>query len=305
MIFLLIGDPILGLKPKTDTSLALAREGLLRTHEMHYCTAEDLFLWDGRVHARVDNLVACVDNSLPATETIKEFQAINSYDAVIIRKDPPFDASYQSLCWLLALEENNVPILNRPSTLLRYHEKMIPWEALEKGFLRKEEVIPSFLPLGKRIPVPSDFPKGPSVTKPFYGHGGKDVTLLEGPRTPEPGFFLQPLQKEIYRTGDRRIFMLNGEIIGSFTRLPPEGEIKSNIASGGKGVMKDMTKKELEIAERLGDFLKEIGVVLAGVDMLQEKISEVNITSPTGFLTYADLGGRRLAPAFIDYCESL
>jgi glutathione synthase len=305
MNFLIIGDSLRSLKPTTDTSLALAREALQRMHEVHWATAEDLFLWEGRIFARVDSIVGCAENSLPATETVKEPQSLNSYDGVWIRKDPPFDNSYLSLCWLLALEENNVPMLNKPSVLLRYHEKLLPFEAVEKGYLRPEELIPTFLPTGRRIPVPSNFPKGESVTKPFLGHGGKDVTLLPSPQPPEPYTFLQPLQKEIHRTGDRRIFILDGEVIASFVRLPPEGAIKSNIASGGTGVMRDMTKKEAEIVDRLSVFLKEIGVVFAGVDMMNEKISEVNITSPTGFLTYQAIGGRRLAPAYLDYVETL
>lgn len=305
MNFLIIADPIRALKPKTDTSLALVREALLRGHSVHWATSEDLILWEGRVLARVDEITGCAENSHPVTETVSETQALNSYDGIWIRKDPPFDVSYMSLCWLLSLEENNVPFLNKPSLLLRYHEKMLPFEAVEKGFLRAEELIPTFLPTGKRLAVPSDFPKGECVTKPWLGHGGQGVTRLDGPRTPEPYHFLQPLQKEVQRTGDRRIFFLNGEVIGSFARMPAEGEIRSNIAAGGHGVLRDMTKKESEIADRLGDFLKEIGIVFAGADMIGEKISEVNITSPTGFQTFHAIGGRRLAPLYLQYVEEL
>jgi glutathione synthase len=305
MNFLVIADPLRKLKPKTDTSLALVREAIMRTHTVHWCTAEDLYLWHGRVFARVDEISGCAEQSLPVVETVKEPQPINSYDGVWIRKDPPFDNSYLSLCWLLALEENNVPMLNKPSLLLRYHEKMLPFEALEKGFLREEEVIPSFLPTGRRLQVPADFPQGESVTKPWLGHGGEDVRKLDSPKSPEPYFFLQPLQKEVTRTGDRRIFFLNGEIIGSFARMPAEGDIRANLAAGGHGVMREMNKKELEVANRLGDFLKEIGIEFAGADMIGEKISEVNITSPTGFQTFYELGGRRLAPLYLQYVEEL
>ncbi|MGZ3652528.1 MAG: ATP-grasp domain-containing protein [Bdellovibrionota bacterium] len=305
MNFLIVGDPIRDLKPKTDTSLALVREALMRAHTVHWCTQEDLTLWDGRILARVENLTGCAEHSHPASETEKELQAVNSYDGVWIRKDPPFDVSYMSLCWLLALEENNVPFLNKPSLLLRYHEKMLPIEAVEKGFLRTEEVIPTFLPTGRRLPVPTNFPKGECVTKPWLGHGGVGVEKLEGPRTPEPYHFLQPLQKEVTRTGDRRIFLLNGEIIGSFARMPAEGDIRANLAAGGRGVLRDMSKKEAEIANRLGDYLKEIGIVFAGADMIGEKISEVNITSPTGFQTFHEIGGRRLAPLYLNYAEEM
>jgi glutathione synthase len=305
MNFLIVGDPIRDLKPKSDTSFGMIREAVMRAHTIHWCTAEDLMLWDGRVMARVEEITGCAENSHPATETVKELQSVNSYDGVWIRKDPPFDSSYMSLCWLLSLEENNVPFLNKPSLLLRYHEKMIPLEAVEKGFLRKEEVIPTFLPTGRRFNVPSDFPKGEAVTKPWLGHGGIGVEKLESPKSPEPYHFLQPLQKEVTRTGDRRIFILNGEVIGSFARIPAEGDIRANLAAGGKAVLREMTKTEALVADRLGDFLKEVGIMFAGADMIGEKISEVNITSPTGFQALNELGGRRLAPLYVTFAEEL
>lgn len=305
MNFLIVADPIRSLRPKTDTSLALVREAITRAHTVHWCTQEDLFLWDGRVFLRAEEVVGCAEGSLPATETVRETQALNSYDGVWIRKDPPFDSSYLSLCWLLALEERNVPILNRPSALLRYHEKMLPLEAVEAGFLRHEELIPTFLPTGRRLNVPADFPQGESVTKPWLGHGGAGVKLLEKPQTPEPFHLLQPFLKEVRQTGDRRIFFLNGDVIGSFARIPAEGDIRSNLAVGGRAAMREMNKREVDISDRLGAFLKEIGVVFAGADMIQEKISEVNITSPTGFQAFHEVGGRRLAPLYLEYAESL
>jgi len=305
MNFLIVADPIRDLKPKSDTSLAMVREAVMRAHTIHWCTQEDLVLWDGRVMARVEEVTGCAENSHPATVTVKELQAVNAYDGVWIRKDPPFDVSYMSLCWLLALEENNVPFLNKPSLLLRYHEKMLPLEAMERGFLRKEEVIPTFLPTGRRQLVPSDFPKGECVTKPWLGHGGIGVEKLASAQSPEPYHFLQPLQKEVTRTGDRRIFLLNGEVIGSFARIPAEGDIRANLAAGGKAVLREMTKKETEIANRLGDYLKEIGILFAGADMIGEKISEVNITSPTGFQALSEMGGRRLAPDYLNFAEEM
>ena len=305
MNFLIIADNLRTLKTKTDSSLGMANEALKRNHTVHWATHEDIVFWEGRLSIRADELVECPEGSLPSTKMLPELQPINSYDGVWIRKDPPFDSNYLALCWLLASEENNVPMINKPSVLLRYHEKMIPWEAKEKGYLREEELIPTFLSTGRRIHLPKEFPKGESVIKPWLGHGGKDVTVIPSPHCPEPYFFLQPLQKEIEKSGDRRIFILNGDVIGSFVRLPPPGEIKSNIASGGTGILKDMNKKEIDIANRLGEFLKEAGIAFAGVDMIHEKVSEVNITSPTGLLTYRQIGGPNLIPQIINFAEEL
>lgn len=305
MQFLLIADPMKDLKPATDTSLGFARDALIRGYTVHHCTTEDIFFWHGRVHARVENLVDCREGGLPSTELIKEPLALNEYDGVWVRKDPPFDQNYLNLCWLLALEESNVPMVNKPSLLLRYHEKMLPWEALDRGFLSPDEVVPTYVPGGRRLPVPKDFPRGECVMKPWLGHGGKGVKKVPSPQSPEPWEILQPLLPEVMETGDRRVFILDGTVIGSFTRIPPPGEIKSNIASGGTGIIRPMTPTEERVADNVASFLKEIGIVFAGVDMIGGRVTEINITSPTGLLTYRQIGGPGLTGKFIDYVETL
>jgi glutathione synthase len=306
MNFLIIGDPIAKLKSQTDTSLALVREALTREHEVHWAEIEDVVFWNGRAQVRTQKLTACAPDSLPRSEQgHNEPVEINTFDGVWIRKDPPFDQNYMSLCWLLALEEENVPMLNRPSLLLRYHEKMLPFEAVERGHLTSSEVIPTFLPLGARFKIPSDFPKGEAVNKPWLGHGGKDVTRLEKAQSVPAQTILQPLQKSVERHGDRRIFVLDGAVIGSFVRIPPTGSIISNIASGGTGLLKEMNPREKALAEKTAAFLKEIGIIFAGLDMIDEQISEINITSPTGFRTLANLNGPRLEKVYLDYAESL
>ena len=305
MNFLIVGDALRDLKPRSDSSLEMVREALMRTHTVHWCTQEDLFLWDGRVHARVTNLTECPEHSFPAAENLADPQPLNSYDSIWIRKDPPVDQAYTAMCHLLALEEKNVPMLNKPSVLLRYHEKLLPMEAVEAGFLTQEEVIPTFLPLGKRMVIPKDFPRGETVTKPLWGFAGKEVKLLPSAQTPEPYFLLQPFQKKIHDTGDRRVFILDGEVAGSFVRLPAAGDIRANLAVGGRAEMRVMTKKEQALTERVGNFLKEVGISFAGVDLIQEKISEINITSPTGLITFRSLGGPRLVSRYLDLVESL
>lgn len=306
MNFLIIGDPVHKLKAKTDTSLALAREALSREHEVHWAEIQDLNLWNGRVYVRTQKIVSCTEGSIPHTEAgYLEPEAINSFDGIWIRKDPPFDSNYMSLCWLLALEEANVPMLNKPSLLLRFHEKMLPLEAVERGHLTESEVIPTFLPFGARAKIPTDFPAGEAVSKPWLGHGGAGVERLAKAITVPAFTILQPLQSAVQRTGDRRVFILDGNVIGSFVRMPAAGGIISNIAAGGTAVMKEMNAREKAITERVAAFLKEIGIAFAGVDMMNEKISEINITSPTGFRTYHGVGGPRLEKFYMDYAESL
>lgn len=305
MDFLVVADPADKLNPKSDTTLSMVREALQRGHVIRWTTAEDLYFWGGRVFARSQTVEECQEGALPRLQSEREDVSVNSCDGVWIRKDPPFDSSYTTLCWLLALEENNVAMLNRPSLLLRFHEKMLPWEALERGFLKQEDLVPTFLPTGRQMAVPKNFPRGEAVAKPWLGHGGKGVEKLESAQTPKPLMLLQPYLPKVQTTGDRRVFFLDGKYIGDFVRLPAEGRIQANLAQGGKAVLRERTKREMDVCGRVGEFLQEIGIVFAGVDLLDERVSEINITSPTGFEALRSLGGPRLAPKYLDYVENL
>lgn len=306
MNFLIIGDPLNKLNPKSDTSLAMAREALVRQHEVHWAQIDDLLFWEGRVHVRTQKIINCTEGGLPHTEQgFVDPESINSFDGIWIRKDPPFDQNYLSLCWMLALEEDNVPMLNKPSLLLRYHEKMLPFEAVERGHLTHNEIIPTFLPFGNRFRIPQSFPRGECVSKPWFGHGGSGVQRHPEAQSVQPFRLLQPLQSAVQKTGDRRIFVLDGTVIGSFVRMPQSGSIISNLAAGGTAIQREMNPKEKALAEKTANFLKEIGIVFAGLDMIDEKISEINITSPTGFVAYHGLGGVRLERLYLDYVEEL
>lgn len=303
MEFLIIADSVDSLKPKADTTLVILREALKRGHEVYWATDQDFSFWAGRVRARVQKVESCADGVLPLMQNEKEERDINSFEGVWIRKDPPFDSNYFSLCWLLALEENNVPFLNRPSILLRYHEKMLPFEACERGFLQSSDLVPSLIATGTRHSVPKNFPRGESVIKPWLGHGGKGVEKLAEPQSPKHWQILQPLLP-VEKMGDRRVFFLNGERIGDFIRYPAAGKIQANLAQGGKAAMKELSRKELAICEKLGEFLQETGIQFAGVDLLAEKVSEINITSPTGFAALVELNGPRLAVNYLNFAEN-
>lgn len=300
MRLLFIADPVFKLNPAGDSSLVMAREAMGRGDKVFWATPPDL------AYARNHVLVQAADATgvdprgsllLGAPRKVP----LTDMDAVFIRKDPPFDTRYMHLCWLLCFEEGRVFMMNRPSLLLRYHEKIVPLEAFHQGYLREEDLIPTFL---SALPEAKDYVKrhgiSEVVTKPFLGYGGRGVerhgtdAFLRGDAMSlgiSHEDFIQPFQPEIHERGDRRVFFLDGEVIGHFARFPAEGDFISNLAQGGRAERGTLTVAETEVLQRLGKFLKATGIVLAGADLIGNRISEVNITSPTGLKNLESLEG--------------
>jgi glutathione synthase len=262
----------------------------------------------GKVFVRATQCLGFTPESLPELGE-EEVKPIRGFSSVWIRRDPPFDSAYLSLCWLLALEEKHTLFVNRPSVLVRYHEKLLPFEAMAQGFLKATDLVPTHI--GDAASARSFLQVGAwkeAIRKPFFGFGGSDVkrfSVESGGALPRENELelTQPFLTEVTRIGDRRIFFLGGKQIGDFVRMPKQGDFVSNIAHGGSGHCIAMKKAEKEVASRLGKFLKKAGIDFAGADMIGSKVSEVNITSPTGIRSYAGISGIDLAPQILDYIE--
>ncbi len=304
-----IADAAASLKPATDTSLAFLRECLKRKHVCYWAEPPSLRLEDGRVFVKAARVLSCADGALPTLSSpLKDFK-LRDFSVGWIRKDPPFDASYFSLCWLLSLEESHLRLLNRPSLLLRFHEKLLPFEAFSRGFLKATDLVPTHIGEAQTARAYLEKKKTlDAIRKPFLGFGGSEVKRFQlksgSPLPAENELELtQPYLPEIASKGDRRVFFLAGKVIGDFVRMPPPGGHVSNIARGGSGKLVPMTLKQKEVTGRVGKFLKSIGVDFAGADMIGNRVSEINITSPTGVRTFYSLSGIDLAPRLIDYSE--
>lgn len=311
MKVLFIADPTEKLKPAGDSSLAMLREALRRRHEAYWGLAENLEYRGGRLRIVARRCEECGPDDRPVLGP-EESLWLSETKAVFIRKDPPFDASYVRLCWLLSLEETKVVMVNKPSLLLRYHEKLVPLEALALGFLRPEDLIPTHigdLDSAKAWVAEHRFAK--VIAKPFLGFGGSRVHLYEGahfqdwePSSDEKEELLvQPFEEAVLKRGDRRVFFLGGRLIGDFVRKPAEGGFVSNLAQGGSAISLPLEGPEQEVLERLGKFLAHVGIDFAGADLIGTKISEVNITSPTGIRNLLKLENRDISGAIWDHVE--
>jgi glutathione synthase len=313
MKFLIIADPIAGLKPKSDTGLSILREALRRGHEVYWATASDIRLNENILWLRASRVASCDAAALPKLDPQEEGMRIDEFDGLWIRKDPPFDSQYQWLCWLLSLEERRLSIMNPPSQLLRYHEKMLPLEALRAGYVKEEEIVPTYLVTGKDHDRQFPFPKGEVISKPWLGYGGQDVllwpsitdALSEISTTDESFMLFQPFISTVKETGDRRVIFVDGEYAGDFVRMPQKGSIRANLMQGGIAELREMTEHEKDLTERVGKFLKSIGIYLAGADYIGEFLIEINITAPTGFESLAELGQPNPSRPYVDLAEQL
>jgi glutathione synthase len=311
MKILFIADSVENLHPLGDSTLAMLREAKRRRHDLFWATGVDVEYRIDSLFVFAANVLSCSAVQVPELAPAK-MERIDAMDMVFIRKDPPFDANYVKLCWLLALAEKKVWMINPPSVLLRYHEKLIPLEALAHGFLQQDDLIPTHIGSAREA---RDFVREHGiervVTKPFLGYAGNGVALVDGKAfqagNAGPGvdsdLVVQPFLPEIMTRGDRRVIFVDGRVVAHFVRLPKDGSFIANLAQGGAAVSRPLTPREGESLQRLGKFLKHAGIAFAGADLIGHWVSEVNITSPTGLRSLEKLEGKDYADEIMDFAE--
>lgn len=307
---LVILDPIQRLNPRTDTSLIFARESKLLGFEVFLATPEALYWETSGVYVRALPMLEPGDESnRPSLGQEKTFLIID-FNQILIRKEPPFDSSYLHLCWLLKPYENIIRIWNSPSVLLGHHEKMIPLDAVARGYLDADRIIETCVT--SQTHMAEEFIQRihaeEVIVKPWLGFGGNKIQkwkaedLLQNIHTlfsKNEVWMLQAFQSDITEVGDRRVFFAKGEYLGDFVRLPQGESFVSNLAQGGKAVLKEMSLSERESVSQLGHFLKSEAIDFAGADLIGNRVSEVNITCPTGLEAFEKLSGKKLAPEIL------
>lgn len=292
MKLLFIIDPIHQLKSYKDTSVAMMRAAAARGHSLFVCEQHDLYLQQASVHVRANVL------SLTANESWYELGASEHYlpsvfDAVLMRKDPPFDNEYLYSTYLLELAaQQGARVLNNPTAIRSWNEKLsvakFPQFAPEFLVTNNNARIRDFLAQHQDI-----------VVKPLDGMGGSGIFRLTE-QDPNIGAILETVTEYEQRTimaqrylpaikqGDKRILVINGEPAPyALARIPKPGETRGNLAAGGKGVAQPLTERDWEIARTVGKTLKAEGLFLVGLDVIGEHLTEINVTSPTGMVEIA------------------
>ncbi len=308
MNILIVSDPIQGLHPESDTGLSMLRYSLMKGSSVFWCIVDDISAENFTLVVQAQKVQSCERKQLPELDP-PEPQNLDFFHTVWIRKDPPFDGSYVTLCWLLCLREGKQLFINSPSLLLRHHEKFLPLEALDGGFLLERDIIPTWVCGSSSGDSKSpSFLSGEVIRKPWFGHGGAGVQKFSSIEealkdSSSLHYIYQPFLPMVTQTGDKRIFFFDGEYMGDFVRIPKKGSIVANLAQGGHGILKPLKPEEKNTCDRVGKFLKHLGIAIAGVDMIDGKISEINITAPTGFETLRELGGPPMDEKFFQMVE--
>lgn len=279
-------DQIETLDFNSDSSLCIANEALKREFDVWFYTPETLTYKKNKLYAIAQKISAITDIKVIHDQD-KEI-ILNDIDVLFIRQNPPFDMKYITYTYLLDLLTDTL-VINKPSSIRNFTEKLATLLCSELTIdtmvtTNVEEAL-NFLTLHKEI-----------VCKPLYEFGGRDITkynesesnifhnkfqaLAKKYNTP---LILQKFIPEVNK-GDKRIILVNGKPVGAIKRIPKEGSIKSNLCAGGTAEKTTLTKQDTHIATEVGKILKKHDILFAGIDVIGEYLTEINVTSPTGII---------------------
>ena len=305
MDLLVVMDPLEECDPESDTSVTLMAAALERGHRVWSCTAGQLSLVDGAVRARARR-VAPSGSAVTAAGGSRDL-GLDATDAVLVRTDPPVDAGYLAMTLLLEFARGRTLVVNDPRGLREANEKLYA--------CRFPELMPPTV-VSADAPTLLDFAErhDGAVLKPLDGHGGAGVVLLapgdpEGPAraAAATGDGARPVMAQQFlpgvADGDRRILLVDGETLGVLNRRPAPGEFRANIGLGASVEVVGPSADDERIVDALAPALRADGLWFVGIDVIDGRLSEVNVTSPTGLRQLVRLSGGRLDLTVIDRLE--
>ena len=293
-------DPLDNIDPQLDTSFRLAEEAELRGYSVFHYLPNSLTFSKTRIIAN-GHYVKLNRKQNPSFTILKNktIDIGHDLDILWLRQDPPFNMDYLSSTYLLDFVSNETLIVNNPFWVRNFPEKLL--------VLNYPQLMPATI-ITSRIEVIQEFREkyGDIILKPLYGNGGAGVfkinyndknfvALFElfQMNSTEP-LIAQEFLPEVIN-GDKRIILLDGEILGAINRIPQKGEIRSNMHVGGKAVATELSIDEIKICEQIGSTLKEHGQIFVGIDVIGGKLTEINVTSPTGLQELEKFENKNLA----------
>lgn len=303
-------DPLSQFKTYKDSTYAMMREAERRGHAIYAFGPEQMALEGGEVVANIRKIVLTGDSVDWYREEAAEALRLSEFDAVLQRKDPPFDMEYIYATYLLELaEQQGARVFNKPAAIRNHNEKLsiAQFSKFTTPTLvtRDERRIRAFHQQHQDI-----------ILKPLDGMGGAGVfriradgmnlgSVIEG--LTEYGrrtIMVQRYIPEIVQ-GDKRILLIGGKVVPyALARIPQNGEVRGNLAAGGVGVAQELSARDLEIAQTLAPILYQRGLLLVGLDVIGNCLTEVNVTSPTCFQEITQQKGFDVAAMFIDALEA-
>ncbi len=301
-------DPIEGVDIDADTTFALALEAQARGHSVCVFHPNEL-VWDrGAIRARTRAVTLRRERGNHVDFAPAESLDLRAdADIVLMRQDPPFDMAYLTAAHVLEQLAPDTMVLNDPFWVRSSPEKVMVLDFPELG--------PATL-VSRDVAEIRAFRKemGDVIVKPLYGNGGAGVFALKGAdpnlaallelffeRSREPVIAQQYLPD--VSKGDKRVILIDGEAAGAINRVPQAGEARSNMHVGGKAEKSGLDDHDMKICETIGPVLKQRGLVLVGIDVIGGKLTEINVTSPTGVQELKRFSGVDCAALFWDAAE--
>lgn len=304
-------DPIERMQIEGDTSFAFMLEAQGRGAEVWWFSPEDLWYERGALKTLARQVKVADAQGAHYLELGREVLDIGHFDVVLIRQDPPFDIAYVANTYLLELAGQETLVLNRPSGIRNISEKLATLafeDLLAPTFVgRNLEAIQAFAAQYQEVVVKRSFLNGgEGVVR--LASGAPDfaarVAALLADAGKEP-LVVQEFLARVTEAGDKRVMLLDGEIVGALRRMPKAGEFRANIHVGGRAEKTELTAREREVAERVAPLLKDQGILFAGLDLIDERLTEINVTSPTLVRELQRLTEIDVAALFWDKVEAM
>lgn len=283
----IVMDPISSIKIKKDTSFAMMLEAQRRGYEIYYMEMNDLYLHQGV--ARATTKIVTVEENPSKWYEFKSEQdiALGDLDAILMRKDPPFDTEFIYATYILErAEQAGALIVNKPQSLRDCNEKLFTaWFP---------ELTPDTLVTRNAKQLREFHQKhGDVIFKPLDGMGGASIFRLKQD-DPNVGVIIETLTEHgtrfcmaqnflpAIKDGDKRVLVVNGEPVPyCLARIPAQGETRGNLAAGGRGEARPLSESDWAIARAVAPTLKEKGLYFVGLDIIGDRLTEINVTSPT------------------------
>lgn len=303
-------DPPHTLAAYKDSSVAMMREASSRGHDIHFILRDGLIWKDGATWAAATQITVSDNNDDWYREGPAARAPLTAFDAVLMRQDPPFDFEYLTATWLLSrAEEAGARIYNSPRAIRDHNEKIAITEFPQ--FIAPTLVSRDLTDLQEFIDEQQD-----CIVKPLDGMGGSQVFRI-AQRDPNRNVILETLTHQGSRTimaqryipqiseGDKRVLLIGGKVVPyALARIPRPGETRGNLAAGGRGVVRALTMREIEIASALAPILAERGLLIVGLDVIGGFLTEINVTSPTCMVEIREQAEYNVAALVIDALEA-
>jgi glutathione synthase len=287
------------LNSETDTSVFLAHEIQSKNYKIFYYDPKDLSVINSKVIASGFFIKFNYKDKKFFKILKKQKLNLTKCKFILIRQDPPFNLEYISATYILDTIKDKVKILNNPTSIRNVSEKL--YSARYQKFMpstiftQNISEIKNFFKIHKKV-----------IIKPIHSYGGNDIHLLNKFNSKLVNQFIKRhdhimCQKFLPKIskGDKRVFLINGQVCGAISRVPKHGSFLSNMSKGAKPINVQLTKREHKISKLIAKDLKKENIFFAGIDFIDQKLNgDINVTSPTGLKTLYDLSGVNLAKIF-------